>query len=126
MMTGKKLFATLFALVALVALGASTPNLSVAQDQLQTRDRLLMQTPGSCLPACLPAPTKDQLNTQTRDTLRTPTTTVVPTTQLQQASAPSAAVTATQPKVATSAGDTIKLRTKDQIHLQTPIGGGRR
>ncbi len=56
LMIGKKLFVTILALVALVAWGASTPNLTVAQDQLRTQDRLLMQTPGSCLPACLPAP----------------------------------------------------------------------
>jgi hypothetical protein len=122
MMTGKKLFVTILALVALVAWGAATPNLTVAQDQLQTRDRLLMQTPGSCLPACLPAPTKDQLHTQTRDKLQTPTATVVAPTQPK----PQATVAATLPKAATASGDTLKLRTKDQIHLQTPIGGGRR
>lgn len=119
-MTGKKLFVTIFVLVALVVLGATTPNITVAQDRLQTQVRLLMQTPGTCLPA----PMKDQLHT--RDRLHTPATTVVPTTQLQQTTAPAAAVTATQPQVPTAAGDTLKLRTKDQIRLQTPIGGGRR
>ena len=38
-MTGKKLFATIFVLVALVVWGATTPNVTVAQDRLQTRDR---------------------------------------------------------------------------------------
>ena len=59
MMTHKRLIAAIFVLVALVAWGAATPNVTVAQDQLQIRDRLLMQTPG----ACLPAPIKDQLKT---------------------------------------------------------------
>ena len=46
-MTGKKLFATIFVLVALVVWGATTPNVTVAADQLRTRDRL--QDPTACL-----------------------------------------------------------------------------
>ncbi len=65
-MTGKKLFATIFVLVALVVWGATTPNVTVAADQLRTRDRLQDTT-------CLTTPIKDQ----TRDRLHTSTTTVV-------------------------------------------------
>jgi hypothetical protein len=114
-MTGKKLFATIFVLVALVVWGATTPNVTVAQDRLQTRDRL--QDPA----ACLSTPIKDQ----TRDRLQTPTTTVVTSAQLQQTAAPTAAVTATLP-LQTRTPSVLQTRTKDQIHLQTPTGVGRR
>ena len=87
-MTGKKLFASIFVLVALVVWGATTPNVTVAQDQLRTRDRL--QDPA----ACLSTPIKDQ----TRDRLHTSTTTVVSGAQLQQTAAPTAAVTAALPR----------------------------
>jgi hypothetical protein len=115
-MTGKKLFATIFVLVALVVWGATTPNVTVAADQLRTQDRLLTQTPGSCVPACLPAPTKDQL--QTRDRLHTSTTTVVSGAQLQQTAAPAAAVTATQPTQTTA--PTV-LQTRNQVQTQTHV-----
>ena len=85
-MTGKKLFATIFVLVALVVWGATTPNVTVAADQLRTRDRLQDTT-------CLTTPIKDQ----TRDRLHTSTTTVVSGAQLQQTAAPTAAATATLP-----------------------------
>ena len=39
MMTYKRLIAAIFVLVALVAWGAATPNVTVAQDQLQIRDQ---------------------------------------------------------------------------------------
>ena len=86
-MTGKKLFATIFVLVALVVWGATTPNVTVAADQLRTRDRLQDTT-------CLTTPIKDQ----TRDRLHTSTTTVVSSAQLQQTAAPTAAATATLPQ----------------------------
>jgi hypothetical protein len=97
-MTHKRLIAAIF---VLVAWGAATPNVTVAQDQLQTRDRLLMQTPG----ACLPAPIKDQLKTQDRTKLVTPTTT---------------AVTTAAPQVVSPSGTLLKKR--DQIRLNTTPG----
>ena len=116
-MTGKKLFATIFVLVALVVWGATTPKVTVAQDQLRTRDRL--QDPA----ACLQVPIKDQ----TRDRLHTSTTTVLSGAQLQQTAAPTATVTATLPlQTRTPSVLQTRQQTKDQIHLQTPTGGGRR
>ena len=126
MMTEKRLIATVFALVALVAWGTATPNLAVAQDQLQLRDRLLMQTPGTCLPA----PLKDQLQTQTKDRLQTPTTAAVTTTQPQQTTSPVVLQTRqqlqTQTQVVTPSGDMLQQRSSDQIRLNTRTGGGPR
>ena len=110
--------------MALVALGTYTPNLTVAQDRLQTQDRLLlMQTPGSCIPACLPAPTKDQL--QTRDQLQTPTTATLTATQPQQLS-PAVTQTMQQNQTPVCTGDLLQKRQKDQIRLIGRTGGAPR
>ena len=117
-MTGKKLFASIFVLVALVVWGATTPNVTVAADQLRTRDRLQDTT-------CLSTPIKDQ----TRDRLHTSTTTVVSGAQLQQTAAPTAAATAalpTQTRTSSVLQTRQQLQTKDQIRLQTVTGVGRR
>lgn len=114
-MTGKKLFATIFVLVALVVWGATTPKVTVAQDRLQTR----LQDPASCSLT----PIQDQI----RDRLHTPTATVVTSAQLQQTAAPTAAVTATLPlQTRTPSVLHTRQQSKDQIHLSTPIGVGRR
>ena len=115
MLSDKRFILIIFALVALVAWGAATPNVTVAQDQLQIRDRLLMQTPG----ACLPAPLKDQLKTQTRDKLNTTSPTAVTTSQTQQTSSPPVPKTRkqsqTQIHVVTPPGNMIQQRPRDRV-----------
>jgi hypothetical protein len=108
--TGKKLFATIFVLVALVVWGATTPNVTVAADQLRAQDRDRTKD------ACLTTPIKDQKRTQ--DRLHTPTTTVVSSAQLQQTAAPTAAVTATLPTQTTA--PTV-LQNRSQVQKQTQV-----